>query len=272
MQSGQVFRFMILLAYVMSGVVAGVLAGLFGVGGGTIIVPVLILCLGMQGVEPALHMHIAVGTSLATIVITSISSTWIHHQAHAVRWSLLWWLAPGLCLGVWLGADVAAALRSQTLQRLFGLFALVIAAQMASGWQLQSFARLPGRLGLGVAGVVIGLVSAFFGIGGGSLTVPFLSGCRVRMQEAVATAAACGFPIALVGALAYAYQGRAVQGLPEYSVGFVYVPALLGIGLTSIPAARLGATLAHRWPASALKRAFAAFLCVIGVLFLVGPL
>lgn len=260
---------MVILAYSALGIVAGLLAGLFGVGGGTIIVPVLLLCLGMQGVEPTLQMHIAVGTSLASIVVTSISSAWTHHNTGAVRWWLVAWLTPGLCAGVWLGADFAAALHGNTLQGLFGVFALVIAVQMAAGWQPASIRDLPGRGGIVLASLLIGWVSALFGIGGGSLTVPFLSLCRVRIQDAVATAAACGFPIAFAGALAYMWQGWSVAGLPAYSAGFVYVPAMLGISLTSVPSARLGARLAHRWPALILKRSFSAFLALIGVMFLI---
>ncbi len=259
---------MVVIAYGLLGIVAGVLAGLFGVGGGTIIVPALLVCLGMQGVAADVQMHIAVGTSLASIVLTSISATWTHHQIRAVRWSLVAWIAPGLCVGVWAGAAVAAWLPGHTLQWLFGVFALVIAVQMGTGWQPAAIQQLPGRIGLGVAGSVIGWVSAFFGIGGGSLTVPFLSACRVRMQEAVATASACGFPIALTGALAYAYQGWHHAELPAYSFGFVYLPALGGIALTSLPAARLGARLAHRWSAHILKRCFAVFLLLIALLFL----
>lgn len=262
---------MVLLAYGLLGIVAGVLAGLFGVGGGTIIVPVLIICLGIQKVAADLQMHIAVGTSLASIVITSVSSTWRHHQAFAVRWPVATWLAPGLCVGVWLGAEIAVTLPGHLLQRLFGIFVAIVAVQMASGWQPHSVGYLPGRAGLGIVGAVIGMFSAFFGIGGGSLTVPFLIACRVRMQEAVATAAACGFPIALVGACAYAYQGWGMPHLPTYSTGFVYWPALLGIGLTSVPAARLGATLAHRWSPLLLKRAFAGLLFIVALMFLTKP-
>ena len=256
------------LGYAGLGIVAGVLAGLFGVGGGTIIVPALLLAFSWQSVDPALHMHLAVGTSLASIVMTSVSSTWQHHQQAAVRWPLVWWLVPGLALGVWLGADIAAALSGAQLKRLFGVFALLVALQMGAGWQPAAVRALPGRWVLVCAGGVIGLVSAFFGIGGGALTVPFLVACRVRMQEAVATAAACGFPIALGGALAYVWQGWDVATLPVHSAGFVYGPAWLGIAVTSIPAARFGARLAHRWDPLKLKRAFALFLLLVGVMFL----
>lgn len=261
---------MIFLLYLMVGTVAGVLAGLFGVGGGTIIVPALLLCFQWQGVNTELQTHLAIGTSLATIVITSVSSTHAHHRAGAVRWPVALWLAPGIAAGVWGGAYVAAQMHGLLLQRLFGLFAWLVAAQMWFGWQPHGHSQVPGKGGLTLAGLVIGAVSALFGIGGGSLTVPFLCWCRVRMQEAVATAAACGFPIALVGALGYVYQGWLHTGLPQYALGYVYLPAMLGIGIASLPCAILGAKLAHRWPAATLKRVFAVFLVLIGSLLLTG--
>ncbi len=260
----------IFLIYLVVGAVAGVLAGLFGVGGGTIIVPALVLCFKWQGLGSDLQTHLAIGTSLATIVVTSISSTRSHHQAGAVRWPLVRWLVPGIAIGVWLGAFVATQLHGLQLQRLFGVFAWTIAAQMWFGWQPQGQQDIPGKVGLSLAGLAIGGASALFGIGGGSLTVPFLSWCRVRMQEAVATAAACGFPIALVGAFSYIWQGWAHQDLPAHALGFVYLPALLGIGITSLPCARIGAQLAHRWPAQKLKRVFAGFLLFIGAVLLAG--
>jgi uncharacterized membrane protein YfcA len=264
----QVSTLLLWIAYALLGLVVGVLAGLFGVGGGTILVPVLMLVFAWQDFPVALHMHMAVGTSLACIVFTSLSATWQHHQHGAVRWPLVIWLAPGLCLGVWCGAAVAARLPGVQLAWFFGLFCWVVAAQMATGWQPVAARQLPGRVVLGVAGSVIGLVSAFFGIGGGSLTVPFLAACRVRMQEAVATAAACGFPIALVGAAGYAWQGRAVAYVPEWSTGYVYGPAFMGIAVVSVFSARVGAHWAHRLDAIKLKRAFAAFLFLIGATFL----
>ena len=146
----------------------------------------------------------------------------------------------------------------------------MIAGQMWFDWQPQGHSRVPGKGGLTLAGLVIGGVSALFGIGGGSLTVPFLCWCKVRMQEAVATAAACGFPIALVGALGYVYQGWLQPDLPQYALGYVYLPAVLGIGISSVVFARFGAQLAHRWPAATLKRVFAGFLVFIGAVLLAG--
>jgi uncharacterized membrane protein YfcA len=260
----------IFLLYFLVGTASGILAGLFGVGGGTIIVPALLLCFQWQGVLPELQTHMAIGTSLAAIFITSISSTYSHHRVGAVQWPIAWWLTPGIAAGVWAGAYLAAQLQGLNLQRLFGVFCWVIAAQMWFGWQPQGNAQVPGKGGLSLAGIIIGGVSALFGIGGGSLTVPFLCWCRVRMQEAVATAAACGFPLALVGALGYAYQGWGNASLPDHAFGYVYLPAMLGVGIASVPCARLGAKLAHYWSASTLKRIFACFMVFIGGVLLTG--
>jgi uncharacterized membrane protein YfcA len=260
---------MVFLVYLVVGAIAGVLAGLFGVGGGTIIVAALLLCFKWQGLATGLQAHIAIGTSLACIIVTSAGSTLAHHGTGAVRWQLVWRLVPGLILGVWFGADIAAAMKSTHLQILFGLFVWIMAAQMLLDWQPSAMSEVPGRMGLGIAGSIIGFMAALFGIGGGALIVPFLTACRVRIQEAVATSAACGFPIALGGGLAYVFQGWQHAGLPQYSVGFVYLPALLGISIASFPFTRAGAAMAHRWPAKKLQRFFAVFLLFIGAFLLI---
>lgn len=261
---------MLLLCYIALGAVVGVFAGLFGVGGGTLIVPALLLVFRWQGVLPAVQFHAAIGTSLACIVFTSVLSTWQHHRHAAVQWRLVWWLAPGVCVGVWLGAAWAARVSGSQLGSAFGVFCWVVAAQMLSGWQPQAVRSTPGPVGLGLAGTVIGVVSAFFGIGGGSLTVPFLAACRVRMQAAVATAAACGVPIALVGAAGYVWQGWAVAGLPAWSVGYVYLPALAGVSVGSMVTTFLGVRLAHRWSPLLLKRVFAVYLLLVGAVLFRG--
>jgi hypothetical protein len=261
---------LLILVYLLTGALAGTLAGLFGVGGGTIIVPALLLCFTWQDFQVELKTHLAIGTSLACILVTSLSSTRTHHRKDAVRWPLVKWLSPGIAIGVWLGAGLATQLHGLQLQRLFGLFAWIVALQMWTGWQPGARQQLPSNAGLSLAGLIIGGASSLFGIGGGSLTVPFLVWCRVRMQEAVGTAAACGFPIALIGTAAYIYQGQAQPNLPVYAIGFIYLPALFGIGITSLPFATLGAKLAHRWPETMLKQLFAGFLLLIGTALLIG--
>ncbi|MGG2398105.1 sulfite exporter TauE/SafE family protein [Pseudomonas sp. SH1-B] len=258
-----------LLLYLVLGAAAGVLAGLFGVGGGLIIVPVLVFSFASQGMAPEILTHLAVGTSLATIVFTSINSLLAHHRMGAVRWSLFRWLTGGILLGAALGALTAALIQGPMLQKIIGTFAIVIAVQMMLDLKPKASRGVPGKPTLTVAGGVIGWASAIFGIGGGSLTVPFLVWRSVPMQQAVATSAACGLPIALAGALSFVYTGWNNPDLPQWSVGFVYLPALLGIAVTSMFFARFGARLAHRLSPRLLKRLFALLLLSVGLSFLI---
>lgn len=256
------------LLYLLLGGAAGVLAGLFGVGGGMIMVPVLIYSFQAQGVAPEVLTHLAVGTSLATIAFTSINSIRAHHKRGAVRWEIVRWLAVGILGGSVLGGLTASLLQGPLLQKIIGVFAIVMAAQMAFNLQPQASSAVPGKAGLGVAGTVIGWASAIIGIGGGSLTVPFLSWRSVPMQQAVATSAACGLPIAVASALSFMWLGHNEPQLPEWSVGFVYLPAVVGIASTSMFFARFGAQLAHRLSPLMLKRLFALLLLSVGLNFL----
>lgn len=258
------------LVYPAIGAVAGVLAGLLGVGGGIVIVPVLIFTFHWLGFSEAVLTHMAVGTSLATILLTSLGSIKQHNEAGAVRWPIIGHLSLGLVLGAILGAWFAESLKGRAIQILFAIFATAIAWQMLKGAKPAPSRQLPGPTGLATAGGVIGFASAIFGIGGGSLTVPFLTWCNVRMQEAVGTSAACGFPIALAGASSFAWTGWGAQDLPEYSVGYLYLPALGGIALTSVIFAQWGARLAHRLPAATLKKVFAVLLLAVSAKLLIG--
>ncbi|MDT3719178.1 sulfite exporter TauE/SafE family protein [Pseudomonas oryzihabitans] len=261
-----------LLLFLVLGACAGVLAGLFGVGGGLIIVPVLVYSFTAKGLDPDILTHLAVGTSLATIVFTSLNSVWAHHRLGAVRWRLFAWMTLGIVGGSALGAVTAAAIHGQLLQKIIGTFAILIAIliaiQLALDLRPKAQAGEPGKPALTVAGVVIGWASAIFGIGGGSLTVPFLVWRSLTMQQAVATSAACGLPIALSGALSFILVGWQEPGLPAWSLGYVYLPALLGIALTSMFFARFGARLAHRLSPRLLKRLFALLLFGVGLNFL----
>lgn len=256
------------LLYLVLGGFAGVLAGLFGVGGGIIIVPVLVLSFTAQGFAPDVLTHLAVGTSLATIVFTSINSVLAHHRRGAVLWSVVVWMTVGILLGAALGTLTAAAIQGPILQKIIGVFAIVMAIQMGFDLRPKSGGSIPGRPGLGIAGVVIGWASAIFGIGGGSLTVPFLVWRSVSIQQAVATSSACGLPIAVTSAISFMLVGWGEPGLPEWSLGFVYLPAMVGIALTSMFFARLGAHLAHRLSPHVLKRLFALLLLAVGLHFL----
>ena len=259
-----------LWAYLALGAFAGTVAGLLGVGGGLIIVPVLAALFLQQGIEPAIIMHLAVGTSLATIVITSISSVYSHHKHGAVLWKIFWRLMPGIIIGAWLGAWLASMLPTKELKLIFGVFELLVAAQMGFGIKPPASSTLPGGAGLAAAGTGIGTVSAIVGIGGGTLTVPFLTWCQIKIHNAIATSAACGLPIAVAGSIGFMVTGSAQQSLPAYASGFVYWPAFLGIVITSALFAPFGAKLAHRLSTKKLRGVFAVFLVCLGVWMLVG--
>lgn len=256
------------LLYLVLGAAAGVLAGLFGVGGGIIIVPVLVFSFTAQGVDPHVLTHLAVGTSLATIVFTSINSVLEHNRKGAVLWPIFAWMTVGILLGAGLGSLTAAAIKGPMLQKIIGVFAIVIAIQMGLELKPKASRGVPGKLGLTAAGGVIGWASAIFGIGGGTLTVPFLTWRSVAMQQAVATSSACGLPIASVSALSFMVIGWHQPGLPQWSLGFVYLPAMAGIAITSMFFARFGARLAHKLPPRQLKRLFALLLLCVGGSFL----
>ncbi|MBT5922755.1 MAG: sulfite exporter TauE/SafE family protein [Cellvibrionales bacterium] len=253
------------LLFLIVGAFAGLLAGLFGVGGGAIIVPILILIFSQQGFEAGLLTHLAIGTSFAIIVVTSFGSVSAHHRLGNVNWLVVKSMAPGLIVGVVLGAVIATELAGRHLQLAIAVFLMLVAVQMFFALQPRALFGLPRRSVLVSSGVVIGGASAFFGIGGGSLTVPFLAACNQVMKRAVATSSACGFPIAVFGALAYGVKGLSVSGLPSLATGYIYWPAFVGVAIASIPFTRMGAMLAERVADKILKRSFALLLFLIGL-------
>lgn len=259
---------MTLATYLLLGAAAGTLAGLFGIGGGLIIVPTLVFTFAAQGMDTNILTHLAVGTSLATIVVTSLSSVKAHQDKGAVRWDWFQPLALGIVFGSALGVMTASLLSGWALQKIIGVFALIVALQMGLGLKPKPSRQIPNPAGLTGAGGVIGWASAIFGIGGGSLSVPFLTWCNAPMHQAVATSAACGLPIAVVGALVNMYTGWGLETLPAGATGFVYWPAFAGIVLMSVPFARIGAHLAHKLPSARLKQIFALLLVAVGVRFL----
>lgn len=251
--------------------VAGTLAGLLGVGGGAVIIPILVLIFDANTKIPtASLMHLAIGTSLATIVITSISSVIAHHRRGTVRWIIVWQLTPGIIAGALLGALIANMLSSHILQIIFAIFLLLISVQLGFGIQPAPHHRLPNQLSMGLIGVIIGKMSTLVGIGGGSLTVPFLVWCNVPIHHAVATSAACGFPIAVSGTIGFVVTGWYISELPAWSSGYIYWPAFVAIAPTSLLFAPLGAKLAYTLSVSTLKKIFAIFLAGIGIKMLGG--
>ncbi|MBF7684389.1 sulfite exporter TauE/SafE family protein [Acinetobacter sp. B10A] len=263
-----------LIIYLAIGAIAGFTAGLFGVGGGLIIVPILYIVFRQQGYPSEVLMHLALGTSLATIMVTSISSIMAHHKKRAVLWRVVKNLAIGLCVGSFLGAGIADLLPNYILQGVIGLFAISVAYKMFFNQKsdVDQTRQLPSALKQGGAGVGIGVASAIFGIGGGSLTVPYLNRHGVVMQKAVATSAACGFPIAVAGAIGFMWFGHHGNVSLPNSIGYVHVYAFLGISCMSFMTAKLGAKLAHHLSPRGLQQCFAAMLCVVGCYFIIQSL
>jgi len=253
-----------LLLYCLLGAISGILAGLLGVGGGIVIVPMLTYLFTLQQLPDAYILHLALGTSLASIMFTSISSARAHHGRGAVIWSMVRRISPGIVVGGLLGSWVAAQLSSRVLKGSFVVFLFFVAAKL-----LRNVAPTPrqatGTAGMLGAGTLIGAVSSVVGIGGGTMTVPFMLRCNVSMHNAIGTSAAIGFPIALAGALGYAVNGLKTTALPAYSLGFIYLPALLGIVLASFLTAPLGAKLAHGLPVLKLKKIFGCLLIVVAL-------
>jgi len=256
-------------SYLLLGAFAGTIAGLLGVGGGLIIVPVLVFIFAGHQFPSEVIVHIAVGTSLASIVLTSISSTWAHHKHQAVIWPVFWRLVPGIVLGTFIGAVIADLMNANSLRTFFGVFELLVATQMALNVKPAPHRQLPRVLGTTSAGTGIGAMSAIVGIGGGTLTVPFLVWCNTSMHKAVATSAACGLPIALAGTLAYMITGLNEVNLPTGTIGYLYWPAFMGIIITSMLFAPLGAKMAHRLPVDVLKKVFAVLLAALGIRMLI---
>ena len=254
-----------LLIYLCCGAVVGVLAGLLGVGGGTVIVPILVAVFPYEGVPPQYVQQLALGTSLASIMFTSISSARAHHLRGAVRWDIFRHIVPGILLGTFFGGLIATHLPTMFLKIFFICFLFAISAQMISNYRPPASRDLPGALGTASVGGVIGMVSSFVGIGGGSLSVPFMTYCNVPIHTAVGTSAAIGFPIAVAGTLGYIVGGWERPDLPAACLGFVHLWALFGIACASCLTAPIGVRLSHSLPTKKLKRFFAFFLIVVGL-------
>jgi hypothetical protein len=252
------------LIYITLGAVAGILAGLLGIGGGLVIVPMLNIAFELQNFPEQHLQHIALGTSMATMIFTSLSSMRAHHKRGTINYNAFWRLAPGIVCGTYLGAWVASLLSTVFLKAFFGFFLYYVAAQMLLNLKPASSRELPGVAGVFAAGGGIGVFSALAGIGGGTLTVPFLSWCNQTMHTAIATAAAIGMPIALTGTAGYVFTGWNVAGIPGPHLGYVYLPAFLGIICMSVLTAPLGAKLAHSLPVDKLRRIFAGLLFIVG--------
>lgn len=264
-----------LIIFLIIGALAGFAAGLFGVGGGTIIVPLLFIVFTQMDYSPDTVMHLALGTSLATIIVTSISSLMAHNKKGGVMWPVFKNLTPGLAVGCFFGAGIAGQISGLYLQLTVGVFLLWVAYKMFMGGKKKtnnsaqhSDAALPSKPKQLVAGAGIGIASAIFGIGGGSLTVPYLTRYGVVMQKAVGTSAACGLPIAIAGALGFMIFGMQANINVPNAIGFVHTYAFLGISIMSFFTAKLGAKVAHILSPTLLKKCFAVLLTIVGFYFL----
>lgn len=252
-----------LFGYLSIGAVAGFFAGLLGVGGGAIMVPVLALMFAAQGFPEAHLMHLALGTSMAAIVFTSMSSLRAHHRHGAVRWPIVRAIAPGILLGTFSGAQLASRLPTRPLAIFFVAFMSYVALQMLANIKPKPSRQLPGPAGMFAVGGGIGAVSALVAIGGGSLSVPFMTWCNIRMHEAIGTSSAIGLPIALAGTAGYLVGSGGTAALPAGSFGYVYLPALAACVTMSVLTAPLGAKAAHRLPVATLKKIFAAVIFLL---------
>jgi uncharacterized protein len=256
--------------YLAVGAISGILAGLLGIGGGLVIVPLLVFCFTRQGMAHEYIMHMALGTSMASIIFTSVSSFRSHHKRGAVHWETVRRIIPGILVGTFLGASIASHLSTNFLKGFFVAFLYYVALQLLFDKKPAASRGLPGNLGMFGAGNVIGIVSSLVGIGGGTLSVPFMIWCNIAVHHAIGTSAAIGFPIAVSGTLGYVYNGLRISGLPQYSAGYVYLPALAGLVCASVLTAPVGVSLAHRLPVSRLKRIFSVLLLVVGTRMLVS--
>lgn len=259
----------LILELAVLGLCTGFLAGLLGIGGGMLMVPFITLIMTGRGVSPDLSVKVAIATSMATIIFTSVSSVRAHHKRGAVRWDVVWRLAPGIVMGAAVASmGVFSVLKGSSLALFFALFVAFSATQMLLDRKPAPSRTLPGTGGQLAAGGVIGFLSGLVGAGGGFVSVPFLTWCNVVIHQAVATSAALGFPIALANVLGYVIAGQSVEGLPTGALGYVYLPALAVIATASVLMAPMGVKAAHAMPVKQLKRVFAIILYLLAAYML----
>lgn len=257
------------LLYSLAGIVAGLFAGLFGLGGGVIVVPILTFLFTAQHMPETYILHMALGTSLASIMFTSLSSMRAHNDRGAVEWPIALRIAPGILIGAFTGSCLASQISTRHLKIFFVVFLFYVAYNIVK--KVKPAIKKPYSSG-GIigAGALIGAISSLVGIGGGTMSVPFLLRCNASMHSAIGTSSAIGFPIALAGAIGYAINGSNIAVLPPHTLGFIYLPALLFVSIASVTTAPLGAKLAHKLPVSRLKMIFAGMLFIMGIKMMAG--
>ncbi|SHO49320.1 sulfite exporter TauE/SafE family protein [Desulfopila aestuarii] len=262
----------IFLMFLLLGSIAGILAGLLGVGGGLVIVPMLTFAFTIEGIPHEHILHMALGTSMASIIFTAISSLRAHNRRGAVIWKIVTRITPGILAGTFFGSWIAAQLSTNFLKVFFSLFLLFVGTQMLLDMKPKATREIPGNAGMFGAGGIIGIFSSLVGIGGGTLSVPFMLYHNVTLHRAIGTSAAIGLPIAIAGTLGYITNGFGVNGLPSGSFGYIHLTGLCGVAMASICTAPLGARLAHSLPVKNLKKIFAILLYGVGLKMLIGAL
>lgn len=242
------------LAYLAVGAAAGFFAGMFGIGGGAIIVPLLVFLFEAQGLPKTHILHLAVGTGMATILFTSVASVRAHAARGAIRWDIAWKMTPGVVAGGLVGSGMTKFIPVSVFAALFALVIIIAGTNLLLDLNPRPSRRPPGWVGMLFAGFIISALSAVAAVGGAFLSVPFMLWCNVPLLTAIGTASAIGFPIALSGTIGFVAAGLRETVLPPYSLGFVFLPALAGIVIASVLTAPLGARTAHRLPTKWLKR------------------
>lgn len=259
----------LLLQLLATGLAAGFLAGFLGIGGGFVVVPALTFLFLQDPATAPWAIHMAVGTSLATMLVTSLSSIMAHHRRRAINWSLVRSLAFGLLAGSVVGAVIADHMEPGALVRVVGVFAVLAGLQLILARKPVGEKPLPGQPGASAVGLVIGAISSLIGIGGGALTGPWQLWHGIRAQNAVATSAACGYPIAIAGSISFLVLGLGGD-MPDGALGYIHLPAFAGIAVASALAAPLGAATVHRLPPAMVRRVFGGFLVLVGLRMLAG--
>jgi len=253
------------LIYLAVGVFVGFFAGLLGIGGGSVMVPILSLTFASQGFSSDHVVHMALATSMATIIPGGVASAWTHHRHKAVNWLVVKQMLPGILVGTFSGAVIAHFSSTAFLKSFFVAFICFLALQLLFDFKPKARTSLPGAGVMFALGAVMGVISSFAGIGGAVLSIAFLGWCNIRMHEAIGTAAAIGVPLAIAGTIGFIVTGLFDHDLPPWSVGYVYLPAFVGIAITSFAIAPLGAKLAHRMPVAVLRRVFVVFLVGLAI-------
>ncbi|EQC45730.1 sulfite exporter TauE/SafE family protein [Bacteriovorax sp. Seq25_V] len=256
---------MTFLIYIGLGIFAGTLSGIFGIGGGLVIVPTLLFCFKILNFPEEYAMHMAVGTSLSIILVTVANSMYGHHKNSNVDWSIVKKIFISIVIGAFVGSFVSKDLAADTLEVIFSIYVVVVSLKMFSDIKVERELKPTSMTLYSVVGFIIGFKSALLGIGGGTISIPFLTWRGQPMKKAVGVSAALGIPIALSGSASYILNGYGNPNLPEYSLGYVYLPALVGVVLTSSYFARVGAKISHRLPQAQMKKGFAIFLMIVAI-------